>query len=166
MADTQTDAGKLYRLESAGHRQGHIARRVQVLPDGDMARAMDLSEVETGKGRGFGWGYAGTGAAILAASLIADVFDEQPTREQFGDGACRAFLHMQAVKVRFLVGLNVAQDVHVLPAEEIRAFCLEHEEPCEYCDGEGSELLGKERITCMSCRGLKIQRRRSPGRFD
>lgn len=152
---------KLYRLESAGHGQGHVAHRVQVLPDGDMARAYDLSEIDTGKGHGFAWSYAGTGPAVLAASLVADVFDETPTREQFGEGACRAFLHMQAVKEHFLARLHVAQDVHVLRADEIRSFCLEREEPCDVCRGAGFVRDFQGQYPCWSCRGLKVQRRRS-----
>jgi len=162
MADVAVTDGKLYRLESAGHKQGHIAHRVQVLPDSDMGRAYDLVEVDTGKGAGFAWGYPGTGPAILAASLVADVFGETPTREQFRDGACRAFLHMQAVKDRFLVRLSTAQDVHVLRAEEIRAFCLANEEECDACGGTGEELEFEVPAgwACFNCHGLKVQRRR------
>lgn len=148
---------KLYRLESAGEK-GHVAKSVQALPKGEMAGAYDLKEVPTGKGHGFAWGYGGTGAAILAASLVADAYDEQVTPVMWREGACRAWMHHQQVKERFVVRLRPDVDVHVLSADEIRAFCEASERQCEACDGSGKEIE-HEHYRCTICNGLGVQRR-------
>ncbi len=127
--------------------------------------AYELPEADTGKGHGFAWSYAGTSPAILAASLVADVFGEQFTEVQWRSGACRSWMHMQGVKDRFLVPLRRDLDVHVLDSEAIRAYCLEREEPCELCKGEGSITYddGPDPVLtepCFACLGLRVQRRR------
>jgi hypothetical protein len=147
---------KLYRLESAGG-AGNLGS-VQVLPGREMAEAYDLPEIDTGKGRGFAWGYAGTGPAVTAASIVADLFGEHPTKDDFRDGRCRAAMHMQSVKQRFLAGLRSDVDVHVLSGDEIRQHCLTREEPCEVCAGTGEDLVERR---CWACLGMTVQLRRA-----
>jgi hypothetical protein len=98
-----------------------------------------LPEVETGKGHGFAYGYGGTGPAVLAASLVADLFSETPTNEQFRQGACRAFLHMEPLKWRFVASLDGEVDRHWLEGDELLTFCREHEQPCSACNGTGKD---------------------------
>jgi hypothetical protein len=147
---------KVYRLESGGG-PGQLGR-VQVLPGRDMASAYDLVQIDTSKGDEFAWGYGGTGRAILAASIVADLFDEHPTLTEFRDGHCRAWMHMHSVKSRFLAGLRSDVDVHVLSGEEIRIHCLAREEPCEVCRGTGEDLVEQR---CWACIGMRVQLRRA-----
>jgi len=51
---------------------------------------------------GFEWGYGGSGPADTALSILADFFDEQPTREQIRRGNMKAWAFHQPFKWQFI----------------------------------------------------------------
>jgi hypothetical protein len=44
------------------------------------------------------WGYAGSGPADLALSILADFFDERPSERDVHLGRCKCYRHHQAFK--------------------------------------------------------------------
>lgn len=53
---------------------------------------------------GFEWGYSGSGPADLALSILADHFDERPSRRQLHHGECECWPLHQKFKEAFVAG--------------------------------------------------------------
>lgn len=173
--------GRLVEDDTSG--RVHCEAQDAHTPEGWLPPPYELPEVETGKGHGFDYGYGGTGSAILAASLVADLFAEQPTHHQFHQGACRAFIHMEPVKWRFVASLDQRASQHWLDGRRLKGYCAEREEPCVVCRGSGRDpeewcgVCGAAKgqpcqqedggpapheyspAPCYHCLGLKVQRR-------
>lgn len=56
---------------------------------------------------GISWGYAGSGPADCALTILAHHFDEQPTRDDLRRGLCRCWSLHQGFKRVFIEGLSI-----------------------------------------------------------
>lgn len=72
--------------------------RVTVIAHG---RSYPLSHVQF-HSTGFEWGYGGSGPADTALSILADYFDEQPSRAVLMHGDCQCWRYHQAFKWAFI----------------------------------------------------------------
>jgi hypothetical protein len=73
-------------------------------------------------GEAFNYGYGGSGPADLALSILADLFDEHPTRRDAGTGDYRCWTLHKRVKARFITQLNPHVRKHTLCAREVLDF--------------------------------------------
>lgn len=55
---------------------------------------------------GFNWGYHGSGPADLALSILADYFDERPTRTELEWGDCNCWRYHQDFKRKFIATID------------------------------------------------------------
>ena len=135
-------------------------------PEGLEKGAYDLPHVVVHSPTGFEIGYAGSGPADLALSILADLLEEKlPADEMIHDSrtldASRAYLHHQAVKFQFLSALDGRVDVHTVSGDEILAFIGGHEQPCPECQGQGIDVFIAAQggsLPCPVCGGRKVVR--------
>lgn len=76
-----------------------------------------LPTIKRSTGDSIAWGYAGSGPAVLARSLLADFFGERPTQKDMDWGRVRCQTLMQEFKREFLVELEQHQDWVILGSE-------------------------------------------------
>jgi hypothetical protein len=60
-----------------------------------------LHHVKLHSPEGFEWGYAGSGPADTALSILADYFDERPGRKRLENGQCKCWRLHQKFKEKF-----------------------------------------------------------------
>lgn len=85
------------------------------------------------------YGFGGSGPSDLALSIVADLYDETPTRTQLELGRCRAWLLHQRVKWRFVAALRRTERQHTIAGSEVLAFCEGLVEICTACKGTGKD---------------------------
>jgi hypothetical protein len=76
----------------------------------------DLSHVVHHSPTGFEMGYAGSGPADLALSILADYFGERPTKKQLYHGDVKCWVLHQQFKFEFVAKMN-RQEAQVTEAE-------------------------------------------------
>jgi len=100
-------------------------------PDGDIMVTVNgepLPVISRFSGDGFAWGYGGTGPAVLARSILADYFGENPTPDDLYWGRCKCEKLHQEFKAEFvaklepdsewvILGSEIARWVETLPPE-------------------------------------------------
>lgn len=113
----------------------------------DEGKSYEFPHVELHSPDGFEFGYAGSGPADLALSILADYFGEKPTKEQLRAGwlhetPCKCVLLHQAFKSAFIAVGTVRQSLQIVETQI--AFWLELpgvkstlEEAGVSIDGEG-----------------------------
>lgn len=74
---------------------------------------------------GFSWGYHGSGPADAALSILADHFNESPSRRELFHGICRCWALHQDFMREVIANLPIDQG-WTLTTAEIEAFVARH----------------------------------------